>query len=390
MVIKWAKRIEDLPPYLFAEIDAKKQEMRAKGVDLIDLGVGDPDIPTPKHIVDSLKTAAEDPANHRYPSYEGMLAFREAAANWYRERFGVKVEPETEVVTLIGSKEGIAHTPFAFVDPGDIVLVPDPGYPVYSSATSFAGGIPYSMPLLKKNHFLPDLNAIPEDIKRRAKLMFINYPNNPTSAVTDIGFFREVVDFASKYGIIVCHDAAYTEVAFDGFNPPSFLEVDGAKEVGMEFHSLSKTFNMTGWRIGFAAGNKKAISGLGKVKTNIDSGVFQAIQIAGIMGLKNYSNGIAERKRIYEERRNIFCKGLDEVGISYYPPKATFYVWFEVPGSINSKDFTGKLLTESGIVVTPGVGFGKHGEGYIRVSITIAKERLMEAVERLKKVRFLS
>src|SRR3989337_2265599 len=304
MVIKWAKRIEDLPPYLFAEIDAKKQEMRAKGVDLIDLGVGDPDIPTPKHIVDSLKTAAEDPANHRYPSYEGMLAFRAAAANWYRERFGVKVEPETEVVTLIGSKEGIAHTPFAFVDPGDIVLVPDPGYPVYSVATSFAGGIPYSMPLLKKNHFLPDLNAIPEDIKRRAKLMFINYPNNPTSAVTDIGFFREVVDFASKYGIIVCHDAAYTEVAFDGFNPPSFLEVDGAKEVGMEFHSLSKTFNMTGWRIGMAVGNHELVGALAQVKSNVDSGIFQAVQEAAIEALRLGDEIVEPSRKVFQERRD--------------------------------------------------------------------------------------
>ncbi|SRR5579884_25478 len=388
MSIKWAKRIESLPPYLFAEIDAKKQEMRAKGVDLIDLGIGDPDIPTPKNIIDALKRAAEDPANHRYPSYEGMPAFREAAANWYRERFGVGVDYRGEVVTLIGSKEGIAHAPLAFVDPGDIVLVPDPGYPVYSVATGFAGGIPYPMPLLKENDFLPDLDAIPEDIRRKAKLMFINYPNNPTSAVADKVFFKEIVDFALKYGILVCHDAAYTEVAFDGFNPPSFLEVDGAKEVGMEFHSLSKTFNMTGWRIGFAAGNQRAISGLGKIKTNIDSGVFQAIQIAGMEGLNNYSLGMSERKRTYEDRRNAFCRGLDEIGIKYYPPKATFYVWFEAPHGVSSKEFTGKLLTEAGIVVTPGVGFGKYGEGYIRVSITIGKERLIEAVERLKNVRF--
>lgn len=388
MGIKWAKRIEALPPYLFAEIDAKKREMRAKGVDLIDLGIGDPDIPTPRNIIDALKRAAEDPANHRYPSYEGMAAFREAAANWYKERFGVNVDYREEVVTLIGSKEGIAHAPLAFVDPGDIVLVPDPGYPVYSVATGFAGGISYLMPLLRENNFLPDLDAIPEDIRRKAKLMFINYPNNPTSAVADRFFFKEVVDFASKYGILVCHDAAYTEVAFNGFNPPSFLEVDGAKEVGMEFHSLSKTFNMTGWRIGFAAGNQKAISGLGKIKTNIDSGVFQAIQIAGMEGLKNYSLGISERRRTYEDRRSAFCRGLDEIGIKYYPPKATFYIWFEVPEGVSSKEFTERLLTEAGIVVTPGVGFGKYGEGYIRVSITIGKERLIEAVERLKNVRF--
>jgi LL-diaminopimelate aminotransferase len=388
MSVKWAKRIEDLPPYLFAEIDAKKQEMKGKGVDIIDLGIGDPDIPTPQNIIDALKKAAQDPSNHRYPSYEGMLSFREAAANWYKERFGVKLDPKTEVVTLIGSKEGIAHTPLAFVDPGDVVLIPDPGYPVYSVATSFAGGVPYEMPLLEENHFLPDLDTIPEDIRKRAKVMFINYPNNPTSAVTDKGFFKEVVDFASKYNILVCHDAAYTEVAFDGFSPPSFLEVDGTGGVGIEFHSLSKTFNMTGWRLGFAAGNKRAISGLGKVKTNIDSGVFQAVQCAGIEGLKNYSLGMADRMKIYEERRNLFCKGLDEIGIKYNTPKATFYVWFEVPEGYSSKDFTSKLLTEAGIVVTPGNGFGKYGEGYIRVSITIGTERLAEAVKRLKNLRF--
>lgn len=387
MNLRWSKRIEELPPYLFAEIDAKKQEMKAKGVDLIDLGIGDPDIPTPKHIIDALKKAAEDPTNHRYPSYEGMLAFREAAANWYKQRFGVDLDPKTEVITLIGSKEGIAHTPLAFINPGDTVLVTDPGYPVYRVATTFAGGIPYSIPLLKKNNFLPDLDGIPEDVRRKAKLMFINYPNNPTSAVTDKEFFRKVVGFAHKHNIFICHDAAYTEVAFDGFKPPSFLEVDGAKEAGMEFHSLSKTFNMTGWRIGFAAGNSKAVAGLGKVKTNIDSGAFQAIQVAGIEALKNYSLGMDERRKIYEERRNIFCKGLDDVGISYYPPMATFYVWFEVPNGTSSKEFTAKLLAESGIVVTPGVGFGKFGEGYIRVSITIGKEKLAEAVERLKKVK---
>ncbi|HEX9830193.1 MAG TPA: LL-diaminopimelate aminotransferase [Thermodesulfobacteriota bacterium] len=388
MTVEWAKRIKELPPYLFAEIDAKKQEMKAKGVDIIDLGIGDPDIPTPPNIIDALKKAAEDPSNHRYPSYEGMLSFREAAANWYKERFGVKVDPKTEVVTLIGSKEGIAHTPLAFVDPGDVVLVPDPGYPVYSVAASFAGAVSYQMPLLKENDFLPDLDAIPEEIRKKAKLMFINYPNNPTSAVTEKDFFEEVVDFASRHNILVCHDAAYTEVAFDGFSPPSFLEVDGAGEVGMEFHSLSKTFNMTGWRLGFAAGNRRAISGLGKVKTNIDSGVFQAVQCAGIEGLKNYSLGMADRRKIYEERRNIFCSGLDEVGIKYITPRATFYVWFEVPEGLSSKDFTSKLLTEAGIVVTPGNGFGKYGEGYIRVSITIGTERLAEAVERFRNLSF--
>ena len=388
MSLKWAKRIEELPPYLFAEIDAKINEMISRGVDVIDLGIGDPDIPTPSNIINALKEAAEVPKNHRYPSYAGMFEFREAVSNWYGERFGVNVDPQSEVVTLIGSKEGIAHAPLAFVDPGDIVLVPDPGYPVYSVATTFAGGLPYSMPLLKINNFLPDLESIPEYVCRRAKLMFLNYPNNPTSSVTDIDFFKSVVEFANKYDIIVCHDAAYTEVAYDGLNPPSFLQVDGAADIGIEFHSLSKTFNMTGWRIGFAVGNKKAISGLGKIKTNIDSGVFQAVQCAGIEALRHYSVGMAERRMIYQERRDIFCKGLREVGLDYFPPKATFYVWFDTPRGVSSKDFTSRLLSDAGIVVTPGNGFGKYGEGFIRVSITVNTERLKEAVERLKGFKF--
>ena len=387
MNVKWAKRIEELPPYLFAEIDQRINELKSKGVDVIDLGIGDPDIPTPANIIDALKAAADDPENHRYPSYVGMLSYREAVSHWYGKRFGVKLDPQSEALTLIGSKEGLAHAPLAFIDPGDIVLVPNPGYPVYRVATTFAGGIPYDMPLLKENNFLPDLDSIPEDVRRKARIMFLNYPNNPTTAVTDKDFFKKVVDFATKHEILVCHDAAYTEIAFDGLTPPSFLQVDGAQEIGIEFHSLSKTFNMTGWRIGFCVGNKKAIAGLGKIKTNIDSGVFQGIQYAGIEALNNYTLGIEERRKIYEERRDIFCKGLEEVGLNYYPPKATFYVWFEVPEGVSSKDYASKILTETGIVVTPGNGFGNYGEGYIRVSITIAKERLIEAVERLKDVK---
>ncbi|MFQ5787268.1 MAG: LL-diaminopimelate aminotransferase [Thermodesulfobacteriota bacterium] len=387
MDVEWSKRIKELPPYLFAEIDAKMNEMKAKGVDVIDLGVGDPDIPTPSNIIDALEIAVRDPGNHRYPSYVGMLSFREAVSNWYNERFGVKLDPQSEVLTLIGSKEGIAHTPLAFLDPGDVALVPNPGYPVYSVATTFAGGVPYDLPLIRDNDFLPDLDSVPEEIRKKAKIMFLNYPNNPTAAVSEIGFFSEVVDFASKNNILVCHDAAYTEIAFNGLQPPSFLQTEGATEVGIEFHSLSKTFNMTGWRIGFAAGNKNAISGLGKIKTNIDSGVFQGIQYAGIEALKNYSLGLGDRKKVYEERRDIFCKGLDEVGLRYYPPKATFYVWFETPDDISSQNFTSKLISETGIVVTPGNGFGKYGEGYIRVSTTIDTKRILDAVERLKSVK---
>jgi len=388
MDIKWASRIAKLPPYLFAEIDAKKNEMTKKGVDVIDLGVGDPDIPTPDFIIEALKAGAEDPENHRYPSYQGMRSFRVAVADWYKERFNVDLDPDTEVVALIGSKEGIAHAPLAFIDPGDVGLYTDPGYPVYPTSISFAGGEPYAVPLLKENNFLPDLDAIPEDIKKRAQLFFLNYPNNPTTAVAEEGFFKDVVDFGSKNNILICHDAAYTEIAYDGYNPPSFLQTDGAKDVGIEFHSLSKTFNMTGWRIGFAVGNKKAIAGIGKIKTNIDSGAFQAIQYAGIVALQNYKLGLDDRIRIFQQRRDIFCKGLDEAGLKYDLPKATFYVWFEVPEGMTSKEFSSKLLSESGIVVTPGNGFGEYGEGYARVSTTFSTERIIQAVERLKATKF--
>ncbi|MCH7519672.1 MAG: LL-diaminopimelate aminotransferase [Candidatus Dadabacteria bacterium] len=388
MDVKWASRIAGLPPYLFAEIDAKKNEMIKKGVEVIDLGVGDPDIPTPDFIIEALKVGAEDPENHRYPSYQGMRSFRVAVADWYKERFNVDLDPDTEVIALIGSKEGIAHAPLAFIDPGDVGLFADPGYPVYPTSISFAGGEPYGVPILKENDFLPDLNAIPEDIRKRAQLIFLNYPNNPTTAVAEEGFFKDVVDFASKNNILICHDAAYTEIAFDGYSPLSFLQADGAKDVGIEFHSLSKTFNMTGWRIAFAVGNKKAIAGIGKIKTNIDSGAFQAIQYAGIVALQNYKSGLQDRIQIFQERRDIFCKGLDEAGLKYHFPKATFYVWFEVPEGLTSKEFSSKLLSESGIVVTPGNGFGEYGEGYARVSTTFSTERIIQAVERLKETKF--
>lgn len=384
MNIKWAERIEKLPPYLFAEIDKKKNELIEKGVDVIDLGVGDPDTPTPERIIEALYRAAKDPKTHRYPSYSGMLAYRQVVADWYNDRFGVSLNAADEIVTLIGSKEGIAHTPLAFINPGDYALVPDPGYPVYSVSVSFAGGIPYKMPLLKENGFLPDLDSIPQNVLDKTKIMFLNYPNNPTAAVADGDFFSKVVEFASKNNILVCHDAAYTEIAFDGYNPASFLETEGAKEVGIEFHSLSKTFNMTGWRLGFAAGNENAIAALGKVKTNIDSGAFQAIQYAGMEALSNYKDGLDERKKLYQHRRDLFCKGLDEAGLKYDKPKATFYVWFEVPEGYTSSSFAAKLLEDSGIIVTPGNGFGEHGEGFARISITIDTSRIGQAVERLQ------
>lgn len=384
MDIKWANRIEQLPPYLFAEIDRKKNEMKEKGTDVIDLGVGDPDIPTPKHIIEALKKAAEDPANHRYPSYIGMLSYRKSAANWYKKRFNVELDPKEEIVALIGSKEGIAHAPLAFVDPGDVVLVPDPGYPVYKVSTTFAGGTPHRMPLLKENGFLPDLDAIPDDVADKAVMMFLNYPNNPTTALANKGFFKEAIDFAKSNNVLICHDAAYTEIAFTNPKPISFLEVEGAMDVGIEFQSLSKTFSMTGWRIGFAAGNKRAVAGLGKVKTNIDSGAFQAVQAAATEALDNYELGLQERVDKYKERIDLFCKSLDEAGIKYHKPEATFYIWFEVPKGISSSDFCARMLEDAGIVVTPGNGFGEYGEGYARVSVTFNKERILKAAERIK------
>ncbi len=388
MRIEKAKRIEQIPPYLFAEIDKKKEEMRKKGMDLIDLGIGDPDLPTPQPIIERMKKAAEDPGNHHYPSYEGMIQFRQAVANWFERRFHISFDPKTEVLTLIGSKEGIAHIPLAFVNPGDCVLVPSPGYPVYRVSTLFAGGTPYFLPLLKENGFLPKLSEIPGEVAERSKLLFINYPNNPTAAVAERPFFEEVVAFARRYGIIVCHDAAYSELAFDGYRPLSFFEIEGAKEVGIEFHSLSKTFNMTGWRIGFAVGNAEIVSGLGRVKTNIDSGLFQAIQEAGIEALHRFDTPIPEIIRNYEGRRDVMVKGLREIGLEVDSPRATFYLWIRVPRGYTSSQFATILIEQAGIVATPGNGFGEAGEGYIRMALTVDESRLKEAIERLKKINF--
>ena len=384
--IAFAERIRTLPPYLFAAIDEMKHKAIAKGVDIINLGIGDPDLPTPDPIIEKLKQAAADPKHHQYPSYDGMLSFRTAVADWYKRRFGVTADPKSEVLTLIGSKEGIGHVPLAFIDPGDLALVPSPGYPVYPVGISFAGGTSHIMPLVKENGFLPDLNAIPKEVAQKAKLMFLNSPNNPTSVVANKDFFQRVVDFARKHQIIVCHDAAYSEIYYDGQRPASFLEAEGAKEVGVEFHSLSKTFNMTGWRIGFAVGNKDVIGGLGKVKTNIDSGVFQAIQEAGITALETddqLTNGL---RKIYQERRDVLVSGLKGLGLELDSPSAAFYVWITVPKGFTSASFTAHLIEQAGIVTTPGNGFGDPGEGYIRMTVTTTKERLAEAVERMKKI----
>lgn len=386
MNVELSDRIKNLPPYLFAAIDAAKQKAKDKGMDIIDLGVGDPDLPTPSLIIESLGVASKNKNNHQYPSYIGMLPFREAVARWYQRRFSVDVDPVREALTLIGSKEGIAHVPLAFINQRDVVLVPDPGYPVYSVATTFAGGDVYTMPLKRENGFFPDFSIIPPDICSRAKLMFLNYPNNPTTAVATKEFFERAIAFAKKHNIIICHDAAYTEIYFDNVRPISFLEIDGARDVGVEFHSLSKTFNMTGWRIGSVVGNKDVIAGLGKVKTNIDSGVFQAVQEAGITALDADDNLVRGLRDIYQERRNILVSGLESIGINVYPTNATFYVWMDVPTSFTSESLSSHLIETTGIVATPGNGFGDSGEGYLRMTLCTTKERLAEAVNRMKTI----
>jgi LL-diaminopimelate aminotransferase len=382
-----AKRINDLPPYLFAEIDRRKREALAHGVDLIDLGIGDPDIPTPSPVIEKLIEGASKRVNHRYPNSSGMAEFREAVARWYKQRFGVALDPGREVVSLIGSKEGIGNMALAFVDPGDIVLVSSPCYPVYHIGTSFNGGKNYFLPLKKENNFLPDLDAIPPDIAKQAKLLWINYPNNPTAAVADKAFFQRVVEFANRYNVIVCHDAAYTEMGFDGYRPMSFLEVDGAKEVGIEFHSLSKTFNMTGWRIGMAVGNPELISGLAQAKSNLDSGIFQAVQEAGIEALSLGDKIVEPSRKIYQERRDILVDGLHAIGLQCDKPRATFYVWVGTPKGLSSAEFTAKLLDEAGVVTTPGNGFGAAGEGYVRFTVCVDKMRLKEVAERIRAIK---
>lgn len=383
----YSDRINSLPPYLFASIDEAKSKILAQGIDVIDLGVGDPDLPTPKHIVESMCEAVKDPATHQYPSYTGMLEFRKAAANWCKNSRQIDIDPVNETLTLIGSKEGIAHIPLAFINPGDIVLCPDPAYPVYKIGTEFAGGEAFIMPLLEENNFLPDLDAIPTDMLSRAKMMFLNYPNNPTSATADKSFFEEVVEFAKENNIIIIHDNAYSEMVYDGYRAPSFLEIDGAMDVGIELYSLSKTYNMTGWRLAFAVGNEKIIKGLGKVKSNIDSGAFDAIQRAGITALTTSQQCVQDMNKVYINRRDALLKGLNSIGLDVKTPKATFYVWANVPQGYDSMQYSQLLLEKVGIVATPGVGFGKYGEGYIRFALTQSVERINEAVTRMENLK---
>ncbi len=385
--MQFAKRIEKLPPYLFATISRKIAEKRAQGVDVISFAIGDPDLPTPDHILGALAEASQDPANHRYPETDGLPELREAIAAWYERRFGVTLDPQREVLPLIGSKEGIGHIALCFIDPGDVALVPDPGYPVYAVGTMFAGGEPYYLPLREENGFLPDLESVPEEVIRRARLLWLNYPNNPTGAVADIEFFERAAAFARRHGLAVLHDGPYSEVAFDGYQPPSFLQAAGAREVGIEFHSLSKSYNMTGWRIGMAVGNAEIIDALMRVKSNLDSGIPQAIQRMAIAALEGPQDCIAEHNQVYQRRRDRLVAALSGLGLRVRPSQASLYLWARVPDGATSMEFATRLLDEAGVVVTPGVGYGPSGEGYIRLSLTLADDQLEEGVRRLERLR---
>ena len=382
-----SQRLKSLPPYPFAEIDKKKKKAILEGKDMISFGVGDPDIPTPSHIIQAAKAALENPKHHQYPFGAGLSQFRKAVAGWYLKRFGVRLDSETEIHSCIGSKDGLSHLHFAFINSGDTVLIPSPGYPVYNASTIFTDGNPFFLPLKKENHFLPDLNKIPEKVLSKAKILFLNSPNNPTAAIAGLSYFKQAVALAEKYGFIIAHDAAYSEIYYD--QPPiSFLSVPGAKEVGLEFHSCSKTYNMTGWRIGWFCGNANLVSAVGKVKDNFDSGVFEAIQIAGAAALEESQNCVEEMRKVYKERRDLFVPALKKLGWSLDTPQATFYVWAEVPKGTTSAQTVEKLIEEASLIATPGTAFGKEGEGYIRFALTSPKERIQTAIERLSKIRW--
>lgn len=383
--MQFAKRLEKIPPYLFAEIDRKRDEMVSKGIDIINMGVGDPDKPTPRPIVQAMHEAIDDASTHNYPPYQGTKDFREAVVQWMERRFGVEgLNPNTEVISSIGSKEAIHNTFLAFVDPGDYTLIPDPGYPVYRTSTIFAGGDFHTMPLLPETNFLPDLGAIPEEIARKAKLLWINYPNNPTGGLATLEFFEQLVAYCKQYDILLCHDHAYSEMAYDGYKPPSVLQIPGAKDIAIEFHSLSKSYNMTGWRVGFVVGSSQGIKGLGQVKTNVDSGVFKAVQKAAIAAYSTTEAELQEVMLVYQKRRDIIIQGLQSLGWNIEAPKATLYVWAKVPQGYTSTEFVTLLLDKCGIIVPPGNGYGESGEGFFRIALTVPDERMHEAIKRMK------
>jgi LL-diaminopimelate aminotransferase len=378
-------RLKSIGAYLFADLDRKRDELKAKGVDVISLAIGDPDIPTPPHIIDALMEGASDPRTHQYPPYPGTRDFRAAAAEWFGARFGVTLDPGREVLALIGSKEGLAHLPWAVLNPGEAALVPDPAYPVYRSSTIMAEGVPITMPLEAKNNFLPDLDRMPAEATSRARLMFLNYPNNPTGATADLAFFEKAVAFAKKHTLLLVHDNSYSEIAYDGYRPPSILQVPGAKDVAIELHSLSKSYNMTGWRVGYAVGNAEAVGALGTLKTNVDSGVFEAVQRAGIAALRGPQDIIGKTLAIYKARRDRVVTALRAVGWTPPRPKATLYIWMPTPGGAKAADFCADVLDKTGVVLTPGGGYGRYGEGFVRISLTTPDDRLDEALARIRK-----
>jgi len=378
--------MEQVPPYVFAHVAKLIAEKQAQGIDVINLGIGSPDLPTPPHIVKVLQETAEDPKNHRYPSYTGLPQLRQAIADWYRRRFDVELDPDREIVPLIGSKEGIAHLALAVVGPGDVALIPDPGYPTYQMGTILADAEPYPVPLLAENDFLPDLEAIPEEVLQRARILWLNYPNNPTGAIASLEFFEEVVAFARRHNLIVAHDNPYSDVTYDGYVAPSLLQIPGAKEVAVELHSLSKTYNMAGWRVGMAVGNAEVIEGLIRVKSNVDTGIFNPIQYAAIAALETDPSWIAERNAIYQRRRDILVNGLRAAGLHAFEPKAALYVWARVPEGWRSQEFSIHVLDEAGVWLTPGTAYGASGEGYVRLSMCAPEERLQEAMDRLAKL----
>ena len=384
-VFQKADRLKQLPPYLFIELDKAKRKLMAEGKDVIDLGIGDPDLPTSKEVIARLKETVDDPANHRYSMTEGMKVLREAIAAWYAKRFGVTLNPDTEVLPLLGSKEGIAHLPWALTNPGDAVLVPDPCYPPYRSGTILAGAEVVPMPLLEENGFFPDLGDISQKAIRRAKLMFLNSPNNPTSAVYSLEQLQEALDLSKEYGFAIAHDAAYSEIAYDGVKPASFLQLPDAKDHGVEFHSLSKTYNMTGWRIGWVCGNAAIVAALSQIKSNLDSGIFQPIQLAGIRALEAGDAALQETIAVYQNRRDLIVNGLAKAGWNVAKPQASLYIWTRVPTQESSMDFATRVMKQTNVVITPGVGFGPSGEGYVRMSLTLPTDRIEEAVGRLSK-----
>ncbi|KNY26425.1 LL-diaminopimelate aminotransferase [Pseudobacteroides cellulosolvens] len=382
--IKQSNRLASLPPYIFAKLEQMKNEY--KGIDLIDFGVGDPDFPTQDNILNAMKVCLDNPDNHRYPSFKGEAELRKEISRWYQREYGVELDPEHEVLVLLGSKEGIAHLPLALMNDGDYALVPDPGYPAYLSAVIISGGIPYAMPLTRENGYLPVLEDIPKDVLVKSKLMYLNYPNNPTSALADNEFFLKVVEFAQRNNIIVCHDFAYSEITFDGIKPVSFLSVPGSRECGVEFHSFSKTFAMTGWRLGFVTGNREVLASLAKLKSCVDSGVFKAVQYAGIKGLAETTDRLDMMKCEYQNRRDTLSQGLRKMGWEFHAPAATYYFWVRIPERFNmtSLEFSEYLLKEKGLIVTPGIGFGSNGESYIRMAINLPVSKISEAILRLE------